>query len=114
MYNIPDNVKGAVEFDPWLKPFADVLSERRYLADKWLYDITHATPDGSYQSLSKFARDSYKSYGLHANPETKEITYKEWAPNAERAFLVGDFNNWDTTSHELKNKDEFGNFTRFF
>lgn len=68
MYNIPDNVKGAVEFDPWLKPFADVLSERRYLADKWLYDITHATPDGSYQSLSKFARDSYKSYGLHANP----------------------------------------------
>ncbi|ONH77980.1 1,4-alpha-glucan-branching enzyme [Saccharomyces cerevisiae] len=111
MYNIPDNVKGAVEFDPWLKPFADVLSERRYLADKWLYDITHATPDGSYQSLSKFARDSYKSYGLHANPETKEITYKEWAPNAERAFLVGDFNNWDTTSHELKNKDEFGNFT---
>lgn len=111
MYNIPENVKECVEFDPWLKPYAQVLSERRYLADKYLYDIKHATPNGEEQSLSKFARDSYKTYGLHANPTTKEITYKEWAPNAERAFLVGDFNNWNQTSHELKHKDQFGNFS---
>lgn len=111
MYNIPENVKECVEFDPWLKPYAQVLSERRYLADKYLYDIKHATPNGEEQSLSKFARDSYKTYGLHANPTTKEITYKEWAPNAERAFLVGDFNNWNQTSHELKDKDQFGNFS---
>ncbi|CCD24428.1 1,4-alpha-glucan branching enzyme NDAI_0D01150 [Naumovozyma dairenensis CBS 421] len=110
MMEIPENVKGAVEFDPYLKPYAQVLSERRYLADKWAYEITHATPDGSYQSLAKFSRDSYKSYGLHANPQTKEISYKEWAPNAKRAFLVGEFNNWDGSNHELKNKDEFGNF----
>ena len=111
MSNIPENVKGAVDVDPWLEPYAQVLSERRYLADKWQYDIKHATPDGSVQSLSKFARDSYKSYGLHANPITKEIVYKEWAPNAQRAFLVGDFNNWNPDSHELKEKDEFGNFS---
>lgn len=111
MYTIPENVKECVEFDPWLKPYAQVLSERRYLADKYLYDIKHATPNGKEQSLSKFARDSYKSYGLHANPTTKEITYKEWAPNAEKAFLVGDFNNWNQTSHELKDKDQFGNFS---
>ena len=111
MYNIPENVKECVEFDPWLKPYAQVLSERRYLADKYLYDIKHATPNGEEQSLSKFARDSYKTYGLHANPTTKEITYKEWAPNAERAFLVGDFNDWNQTSHELKDKDQFGNFS---
>lgn len=111
MSNIPENVKGAVDFDPWLTPFADVLSERRFLADKWVYDITHATPDGSYQSLSKFARDSYLTYGLHADPQTKEIRYKEWAPNAQKAFLVGEFNKWNETSHELKDKDEFGNFS---
>ncbi|QLL34484.1 hypothetical protein HG536_0G03460 [Torulaspora globosa] len=108
---VPENVKGAVDFDPWLTPFADVLSERRFLADKWAYDITHATPDGSYQSLTKFARDSYLSYGLHADLQSKEIRYKEWAPNAKRAFLVGEFNEWDETSHELKHKDEFGNFS---
>lgn len=111
MYKVPENVKECVEFDPWLKPYAQVLSERRYLADKYSYDIRHATPNGEEQSLSKFARDSYKSYGLHANPTTKEITYKEWAPNAEKAFLVGDFNNWNQTSHEMKDKDQFGNFS---
>lgn len=111
MVDIPENVKGAVDFDPWLTPFAHVLSERRYFSDKWLYNITHATPDGSYQSLSKFARDSYKSYGLHADPHTKEIRYKEWAPNAKQAFLIGEFNGWNESSHELKHKDEFGNFS---
>ncbi|CDF90165.1 ZYBA0S06-02190g1_1 [Zygosaccharomyces bailii CLIB 213] len=108
---VPENVRGVVEFDGWLRPFAHVLSERRYLGDKWYYDITHATTDGSYQSLSKFARDSYKSYGLHADKKTGEIRYKEWAPNAKQAFLIGEFNNWDETSHELKHKDEFGNFS---
>ncbi|GAV54419.1 hypothetical protein ZYGR_0AL01510 [Zygosaccharomyces rouxii] len=107
---IPENVKDVVEFDSWLKPFVHVLSERRYLADKWHYDITHATSDGSYQSLSKFARESYRSYGLHADWETGEIRYREWAPNAQKAFLIGEFNNWDETSHELKFKDEFGVF----
>ncbi|SMN22185.1 similar to Saccharomyces cerevisiae YEL011W GLC3 Glycogen branching enzyme, involved in glycogen accumulation [Maudiozyma saulgeensis] len=110
MSNIPENVKGAVDIDPWLEPYAQVLSERRYLADKWQYDIQHSTNDGSIQSLSKFARDSYKSYGLHANPTTKEIVYKEWAPNAKKAFLVGEFNNWNPESHELNERDEFGNF----
>ncbi|GAV49507.1 hypothetical protein ZYGR_0P01510 [Zygosaccharomyces rouxii] len=107
---IPENVRGVVEFDSWLKPFVHVLSERRYLGDKWHYDITHATPDGSYQSLSKFARDSYRSYGLHADWETGEIRYREWAPNAQKAFLIGEFNNWNESSHELKSKDEFGVF----
>ena len=111
MSYIPENVKGAVDIDPWLEPYAQVLSERRYLADKWQYDIKHATKDGSIQSLSQFARNSYKSYGLHVNQNTKEIFYKEWAPNAKKAFLVGEFNNWNPESHELKDKDEFGNFS---
>lgn len=111
MYNIPENVAGCVEFDPWLKPYAQVLSERRSLADQLSYNIRHATPNGEEQSLAKFARDSYKSYGLHADPATKEIHYKEWAPSAHRAFLIGEFNGWNESSHELTHKDQFGNFT---
>ncbi|CCH59953.1 hypothetical protein TBLA_0C01380 [Henningerozyma blattae CBS 6284] len=110
MTDIPENVKGVIEFDPWLKPWAQVLSERRYLADQWVYDITHATPDHSHQSLAQFARDSYNSYGLHADHNTKKIHYKEWAPNAKKAFLIGEFNNWNESSHEMTHKDEFGNF----
>lgn len=107
MGNIPENVKGVVDIDPWLEPFAEVLSERRYLADEWKHNITHngKTPT----TLSTFARDAYKSYGLHANQDTGVITYKEWAPNAERAFLIGEFNKWDESSHEMK-KDEYGTF----
>ncbi|SCW02651.1 LAFE_0F11320g1_1 [Lachancea fermentati] len=111
MGEVPENVEGAVSLDPWLKPYAQVLSERRFLADRWLYDLKHATPDKSEQTLGEFTRNSYKTYGLHADPITKNITYKEWAPNASRAFLVGEFNNWDDSSHELKNRDEFGNFS---
>ena len=107
---IPDNVKEVVNVDPWLEPFADVLSERRYLADKWSYDIKHGTTDNHEQSLSEFARESYKKYGLHADPVTKEIRYREWAPNAHRVFLVGEFNNWSTESHELKERDQYGVF----
>ncbi|KAG0670683.1 alpha-1,4-glucan branching enzyme [Kluyveromyces marxianus] len=101
--DVPENVRGVVDIDPWLRPFAQVLSERRYLADEWKYRIEHS---GDKQtSLSKFARDSYKTFGLHANPKTFEISYKEWAPNAVRAFLVGEFNNWDSNANEMKRDD---------
>ena len=105
--DVPENVRGVVDIDPWLRPFAQVLSERRYLADEWKYRIEHS---GDKQtSLSKFARDSYKTFGLHANPKTFEISYKEWAPNAVRAFLVGEFNNWDSNANEMK-RDDYGVF----
>ncbi|AET37581.1 1,4-alpha-glucan branching enzyme Ecym_1347 [Eremothecium cymbalariae DBVPG len=110
MSNVPDNVKGVVELDPWLRPYADVLSARRYLADKWSYDIRHPL-SGKELSLGEFARASYKTYGLHANAVTKEITYREWAPNAKRAFLVGDFNDWDESKNELTEVNEFGIFS---
>ncbi|KAH3900530.1 probable 1,4-alpha-glucan-branching enzyme [Saccharomycodes ludwigii] len=103
--NVPDNVKGCIQLDPYLRPFADVLSERRYLADEWNYKLTN----GNSTSLTDFARNAYKEFGFHVNANNKDITFKEWAPNASRAFLIGDFNNWNESSHELK-KDEYGNF----
>lgn len=35
--------------------------------------------------------------------------YREWAPNALRAYLIGDFNDWNRDSHPMK-KNEFGVF----
>lgn len=61
------------------------------------------------------------------NPSDKSITYREWAPNAVTASLVGEFSewitrskflqstdnvlpdNWDWTAHPMK-KDAFGVF----
>ena len=35
--------------------------------------------------------------------------YREWAPNALRAYLIGDFNNWNRDATPM-NKNEFGVF----
>ena len=44
------------------------------------------------------------------NRDAKGITYREWAPAAQQAFLFGDFNEWNAGSHPMS-KDEFGKFT---
>ncbi|AMD20629.1 HDL115Wp [Eremothecium sinecaudum] len=108
--DIPANVKGALDLDPWLTPYARTLSSRRNLADKWLQEIKESTKDKNL-TLAEFAREAYASYGLHANKVTREITYREWAPNAKRAFLVGDFNSWDETKNELIERDAYGVFS---
>ncbi|GMM33735.1 1,4-alpha-glucan branching enzyme [Saccharomycopsis crataegensis] len=95
-------VAGALEIDPWLTPYASVLADRRASAQNWL-DTFQENEGG----ILKFA-DSYKTYGLQAHPD-KSITYKEWAPNAKSASLVGEFNKWDPDSHVMT-KDPYGNF----
>lgn len=35
--------------------------------------------------------------------------YREWAPNALRAYLIGDFNNWDRDATPMT-KNQFGVF----
>jgi 1,4-alpha-glucan branching enzyme len=35
--------------------------------------------------------------------------YREWAPNAMRAYLIGDFNNWDRDATPMT-KNDFGVF----
>lgn len=38
-----------------------------------------------------------------------DIVYREWAPNALRAYLIGDFNSWDRNATPMK-KNEYGVF----
>lgn len=97
-------VDAALEIDGYLTPFKHSLIERNQLFDEWVRKI-----DQTSHSILQLA-DSYKLYGLHADPKLKCITYKEWAPNALDASLVGDFNNWNVSSHPMT-RDLFGNFT---
>ncbi|ODV93955.1 hypothetical protein PACTADRAFT_77441 [Pachysolen tannophilus NRRL Y-2460] len=101
---IPLSVKGATDIDPWLEPFAQELLRRRTIADNWIKKF-----DETEGGLLKLA-DSYKEYGLHANQNDHSISYKEYAPNAIGASLIGDFNDWNHDSHKMQ-RDAFGNFT---
>jgi hypothetical protein len=49
----------------------------------------------------------YETYGF--TRDENGIMYREWAPAAQQAFLIGDFNDWDTTSHGMS-KNDFGVF----
>ncbi|ABJ71766.1 1,4-alpha-glucan branching enzyme [Lactococcus cremoris subsp. cremoris SK11] len=82
-----------LDYDPYLEPFKDDLSLRLFefaRTKKRILDV-----DGS---LVDFA-NGYKYFGFQQ--ESKHWTFREWAPNAKKAWLVGDFNNWEN-NYELK------------
>ena len=81
---------GVVQLDPWLSPFKDALRSRYSHAQKWIRTI-----DDTEGGIEKFSR-GYEKFGFKAQ-ENGDITYREWAPNATQAFLIGDFSqsvNW--------------------
>jgi len=56
--------------------------------------------------LEKFSR-GFETYGF--TRDATGITYREWAPAAREAYLMGDFNDWNTNSHAMQ-KNDFGVF----
>jgi 1,4-alpha-glucan branching enzyme len=76
-----------VQEDPWLEPYSDVI-QRRYEAARSKIDQIIKVSG----SLSDFAA-GYLYYGLHKTD--KNWVFREWAPNATKIYLTGDFNNWE-------------------
>lgn len=89
-----------VQLDPYLEPFKDALKSRYNKAQQWIKTI-----DQHEGGMEKFSR-GYEKYGFLVAPD-QTITYREWAPNSLRAYLIGDFNGWNRDSHEMK-RDSFG------
>ncbi|KAL2133595.1 hypothetical protein VTI74DRAFT_2070 [Chaetomium olivicolor] len=100
--DIPKDGTGVLRLDPWLEPFKDSLKRRYAKAQEWIKKINE-TEGG----LDKFSKGT-DILGLRAKDDGS-IVYREWAPNAIQAALIGDFNKWDRKSHPMK-KDEFGVF----
>ncbi len=65
--------------------------------------------------ISGNSLDSYKFLGNHKCEHEGEngISFSVWAPNAKAVYLVGDFNNWNETSHPLTNIDNSGIWSIF-
>ena len=70
--------------DPWLSPFKDALRSRYGRAQKWIKTI-----DETEGGLDNFSKGVHK-FGFNVQ-ENGDIVYREWAPNAMRAYLIGDF-----------------------
>ena len=85
-----------IQEDSWLDPYIYEIHERheRYKrAKKEIEDV-----EGSLLNFAK----AHDYYGITFDKARNGWTYREWAPNAEQLSLVGDFNNWNRTSHKLE------------
>ena len=54
--------------------------------------------------------DIYKKLGAHIQmrKNTKGVCFNVWAPKAEKVYVIGEFNNWNETSHEMKRVEPEG------
>ncbi|KAM3589104.1 alpha-1,4-glucan branching enzyme [Umbelopsis sp. WA50703] len=94
---------GVAVLDPWLEPFKDALKSRYALYEKYKKMIQESA--GGYDNFSK----GYEHFGFHVQKDNSVI-YREWAPNAAGASLIGEFNNWDHNANVMQ-KDKYGTFS---
>ncbi|KAI8068333.1 1,4-alpha-glucan-branching enzyme GBE1 [Gongronella butleri] len=93
---------GLTVLDPWLEPFKEQLAKRYAFYEKWKKTLEDA-PGG----IEQFTK-GHEYYGFNVAAD-QSITYREWAPNAVSASLVGDFNQWDPQKH-IMTRNEYGVF----
>ncbi|KAF7098994.1 hypothetical protein CFC21_100687 [Triticum aestivum] len=87
------------DLDPKFAGFKDHFSYRmkKYLEQKHSIEKY----EGGLEEFSK----GYLKFGI--NTENDATVYREWAPAAKDAQLIGDFNNWNGSGHRMT-KDNFG------
>lgn len=93
------NPRLLVQLDPWLAPFENKLWDR-IAHTNWMRSQFDETG-----GLGGVVSHGHHYFGF--NWEDSEITYREWAPNANYASLIGDFNGWDRGAHPMS-RDENG------
>ena len=81
-------VKAIFETDPWLEPYKGAILSRH---ERILSQRKKLTGDGPMSP----GINNHLYYPLHR--EGQQWVLREWAPNATRIFLIGDFNNWKRT-----------------
>lgn len=75
--------------DPYLMPYKGAIDAR---SERILDMKRHIAGDG----LLKDAVNNHIFYGLHRCADGSWV-FREWAPNATRIYLIGEFNNWKKT-----------------
>ena len=91
--------KTLVDLDQWLAPHKSTIQAReKYISSKLKTVLSGKTP-------AEFAM-GFLHFGLHKTDAG--WTFREWAPNATRIFLVGDFSDWKERKEFALNRGENG------
>lgn len=85
-----------VKDEPWLEDYAKDIYNRYERFTNALREI-----ENEAGSILEFAR-AHEYYGIHFEKLRNGWVYREWAPKAGALYLMGDFNQWDRSSHPLK------------
>ncbi|KAG9003353.1 alpha-1,4-glucan branching enzyme [Tulasnella sp. JGI-2019a] len=94
------DIDRVIRQDGYLKPFFPFINQRYDEYARWKADIQKN--EGGWDKFTK----GYEKLGFTVAKDGS-ITYREWAPNAKEANLIGDFNGWDRSSHPME-RDQFG------
>ncbi|KAH0837368.1 hypothetical protein HID58_092396, partial [Brassica napus] len=95
----PGDGKKIYDIDPMLKSYDGHL-DYRYGQYIKLREEIHKNEGG----LEAFSR-GYEIFGFTRS--ATGITYREWAPGAKAASLIGDFNNWNSKA-DVMTRNEYG------
>ncbi|KAM3455181.1 hypothetical protein MY3296_002550 [Beauveria thailandica] len=101
--DMPTDGTGVIKLDPWLEPFSDALRRRFSKTQDRIKKINDS--EGGMDSYTK----GFDKFGFKVL-SNGDVRYREWAPNAVEAYLIGEFNEWNQTSHPMA-KDADGSFT---
>lgn len=95
-------MKKIYETDPYLAPYKEVIEKRheRILEERDKIALNGSLADGLNNHLY---------YGLHRDADGSWV-FREWAPNASRIYLIGEFNNWRRTAAYSLNPIGGGNW----
>jgi 1,4-alpha-glucan branching enzyme len=88
-----------IKNDPWLEPY------RQAIEGRYNYALSREKSLTKGGSLSEFA-NGHLFFGLHKHPDG--WTFREWAPNADSIYLIGEFNQWERRPEYALQKKEHG------
>lgn len=83
-------MKKIYETDPYLAPYKEAIEKRH---ERILEERDKIALDGSLAD----GLNNHLYYGLHRDADGGWV-FREWAPNASRIYLIGEFNNWRRTA----------------
>ena len=83
------------EVDPYLSPFKEQIKKRHESYLKKRKEVLNGN-----KNIVDFA-NGYKYFGFIKTE--KGYVYREWAPNADKMYLTGDFNGWNLYHNEMQN-----------